>query len=402
MKQPELVTFASTSQEIQTAINSGIDHLILEDPCLSARCTEQKIDPSFQSLNKLIQEAKDSKPTLKLSFNSDIMIHDQHFPLLHTLIDVLKKHHIQTIRIQDPGLILFIQAHYPSASIHLATETANNSISSLQTFTELGVKRQVLTNEMPYTVISQLDTLECELELQVQGPILIQYAYRRFMYNALIQQGETPPNAIVKLAEDKDFPKRYFGMIDNHHGHFMFAHFDRCLLTELPNLLKLPLSSWLIDTRGSDNPTAQTLLQTYKRALTTCLKSPENWDPAKELNHLKKQIKKPLKPGFFISNKTDSDWRDQHHSKKQSGNLIGKVIHSQKGQSLIIDCITTLDPKTKLVFSTPEHKTIPLAKKEIFTIDENPIQIGKKQTLVRLPWQKGISVGSLLLQDCHQ
>ena len=109
-----------------------------------------------------------------------------------------------------------------------------------------------------------------EFEIQVQGPILIQYSNRRFMAGFKSQQGQRPldpdsESIITKVANDAEFPSRLYPFYDNPHGHFMYLFYDRCLLNQLDKLKNLPLSGWLIDGRGESDNYFKTALCLYKK-----------------------------------------------------------------------------------------------------------------------------------------
>ena len=101
---------------------------------------------------------------------------------------------------------------------------------------------------MPYSEIEKCKPLleknnETEFEIQVQGPILIQYSNRRYIAGFKSQSGLKPVNPdtdpiIKKIANDEEFPTRLYPFYDNPHGHFMYLFYDRCLINQIEKLKK--------------------------------------------------------------------------------------------------------------------------------------------------------------------
>ncbi len=377
-----ITTFAATKDDITTALSSGAHHLILEDPKLSIRCYAPNTSPDFNTLCQLADHARHIQPNIELSVNCDILAHERHLPLLETFLETLPKAGLSTIRIQDPGLHPLIKSRLPKATLHLATETGNQNLESIQYYANL-FARQTLSNELPS---SEIKKIKSPTEIQVQGPILIQYSTRRFMaghYNT--------ESASRKLAQAHEYPGRSFIFYDNPHGHFMYLYFDKCLLKSIPDLRALNLESWLIDARGESQDYLQNSIQYYK----TAYENPDTWQATQAIEMLESLSGRPQKPGFFKVNKTDQQRRKL--TLPENDIHVGTVIDTINGKNITLEVHHPFTVKTQLDIISPEGKTRPTNITTLQTLWGDDLNEAIPGTLVQLNWQKGAQVKSKLI-----
>ncbi len=377
----KLTTYVGSFERLKLALNYGAEHLIFEDPKLSARSyAEATLQIGFQHLEDWAQYARIQNPDIEISFNLDIMIHDRHFPLILLLIKTLEKANIQHIRVQDTGLTLFFKTHFSKAHLTLAMETGNQNLESIYRYTTL-FDSQVLNNEMPFSELKKT-VLNCPhypFELQVQGPLLIQYSNRRYM--AGFEETEAP---LYRIAQDEQYPNRFFPFYDNVHGHFMYLYFDRCLLTYIPDLLSLDLSGWIIDARGeSDSYLIQTLTLYKKyRTLTVAISDPD-------LESLASLAQRPQKGGFFRANRTDQD-RESVVKEVEGYHYTGIVIDTVSKKQFTFETLWPLSLGNEIKILTPEGHEANFTLAQMSSAFNIPLIQAQVGDIISLPWQKRV------------
>lgn len=368
-----LITFASTLDHLTIAKQIGVDEVVLEDSKLAIRSyTDEFSRSDFSKLTKMADAAKG----LTVSAVCDVMIHDRHIPLLHSFIATLKAATITRIRIQDVGLISFFNQYYPEAHLILNMEIGNHNQRGLDYY-GTHVHTQVLSNELAYT---ELQTIcghsQGQLELQVHGPVLIQYSNRRYL-SAISQPDsdvESAPVIAHKTIEDADYKGRYFPVLDNPHGHFMYFFMDRCLLSQLDKLDSLNLYGWIIDTRGQSLDYFEACLRAYKDRLSV-----KTLQPLSE---------RPLKPIFFLANNTDQDRPSVTQRLPDGYEAVGRVLDVIKGKMITIELIKPLVLDSEPVLVMPDGKVRFYASiPEMTIIDDH---------LIQLPWIKSANAGGVL------
>ncbi|MGE4170005.1 MAG: peptidase U32 family protein [Candidatus Margulisiibacteriota bacterium] len=392
----QLSTFCNTQETLQVALASGATHLILEDSKVSVRSFHNDFAcPNFDKFLDLANIARAQHPEVDLAINIDLMAHNRHFGSIDQALQTAQKASISTVRVQDIGVMTYVQRHHPSFKIDLATETGNNNIESLGHYAKQ-VQTLVLTNEQPAKAIAALPPLACHLEVQVHGPMLIQYSNRRYMAGFQPLRGEKPidadtPETLRALAEDLDYPGRAFPFYDNPHGHFMFLYFDRCLIGQIDTLSQLPLQRWLVDARGESLAYLETALNAYRIEHDRWQLSPNTWEPNASLKEQLETIaNRPLRPGFFKANQTDQI--RQKPIPIDDALLMGEVVDVIKNKQITVQVkrpLATLNLE-EIVFLTPtqeHHHHTPIW---IRTLTGQDWDQKNQEAFLVLPYFKGI------------
>jgi collagenase-like PrtC family protease len=379
----ELSTFCVDTPQIDSALKSGATHLILEDPAVSLRSFSDEAG-SPKRLATLVQHARAQYPDIRLSLNLDLLPHMAQLDLVTHYIHAARDLGIPRIRVQDPGLARLIQDLYPTAICHLATETGNANLASMERHST-PFTRQCFALDMALSDMKNAaESLPCEFEIMVQGPILIQYSQRRFLKGF---SDNIPDLGAVFAARDTEYPGRLYRFYDNPHGHFMYLYFDRCLLSCLTELQTLSVHSWLIDARGESLAYLETALIAYRDAYTAAA------DRGTQIAALKALSERPQRPGFFRANLTDQE----RGTPKTTEIPFGRVIDVIKESSFTIQVTQDFSTAGPLVAITPEGKKIPLKSREIRDLAGNPVAQGQTGQLLRFFWQKGICSNSVIV-----
>ena len=196
---------------------------------------------------------------------------------------------------------------------------------------------------------------------------------------------------IHRLAEDEDYPGRRFTFLDNPHGHFMFAYFDRSLLGDMAALMNCKLKAWLIDTRGQDPAYTQACIRAYAAALK---------QPAASLSaDVKVHAPRPLKPGFFRANQTDKR-RYQTMSMQLSDRheVVGKILDIHNKQRITIECQAAFQRGQELELVHPKAMQIKVPSDLMWDVNNQEIETAQPGELVQLPWVKGVQQNSWLVK----
>ncbi len=454
----KLSTFAATEPQLRAAIAAGADRLILEDSKLAIRSFSEDFQtPGFAKITRLAALAKELNPAIKLSFNIDLMMHSRDIPLITQALQETKDAPIDAIRVQDPGMAMLAAELAPTRAIHLANETGNANEASIQAYTAIA-KRQCLSSEIPYLDLKRIRAaIKTELELQIHGPILLQYSKRRFLAgwqqdmdsrlrgndrkghgndrkergndrkgrgndrkghgndkegpgsDTLSSNDTTSKNAYhsktsvqTHWAEDTQHPNRRFTFHDNPHGHFMYLYFDRCLLNYLPQLIDLQLDGWVIDARGESIDYMAEALKAYRREAARYTADPKTWtpDPA-AMEQLAKTAKRPFRAGFFLANKTDRDGKTPSRSAALDDyEPVGVVLESVKGKRIVIEAWDAISKDESLVFVTPRQEMVPFEAEVLYTLEHTPLFTAHKNQIFTVKWHKGITPKSYLMRLC--
>lgn len=398
----ELVTFANNKDQIALSIKAGIDHLILEDSKVCIRSYSEDFNKDdFGKLADLAHYSRSLNPKIILSANCDLLIHERHLNRIQLFIKSVKAANIPTIRIQDIGMIPLIKEIYPTATIHLNPEIGHHNKFAIAHFSKL-VSRQVLSNELTAEEIKAVtDYSPGEYEVQVQGPILIQYSNRRYLsglsYTSNTGEIESHPS-IIRTTQDQDYKQRFYRFYDNAHGHMMFLYFDRCLIRYIPELIETGCQSWLIDGRGESTDYLIDSISLYKRErdLYSASTSKEAFFKLQSVGQ------RPQKAGFFRANMNDQRRKSYTISPPEGTVYAGKIVDLKKPSVVALECETPISIGDRFIYSNPKGESLEYTLTQLHSLNHETIQTSDqiktkhRYPIVLIKWQKGMAVKSKL------
>jgi len=384
-------TFVQHQDQIKPLIHAGIDHLILEDSKIAIRSfSDDFTTPGFDKFLQLEKTARHLNPHIEISINCDLMAHDRHFPLLDQLVKTLSSTPIRNIRLQDPGLLYYFKSHLPDIKCHLNLETGNHNTKGLLSYAQ-HYHSQTLSNDVPYSELQHIrNTCSFPLEIQIFGPLLIQYSNRRFLDGTDTITTNASHNRYIKLAQDQDFPGRHFKFYDNPHGHFMFAYFDRCLLKALKDLHSLNIDYWLIDGRGESLDYTLNALHAFQSKTPPIFKTFQTLFP------------RPLKLGFFRANHTDQVQLSNPHMRKDHLEWTGTVVDLIKSKAITIECHHPIKKGDELIVVSPRHNDHHLTITRLQTLNQTPLDQSNDHPYIQIPWYKGARNGARLFKKSSE
>jgi putative protease len=389
----EITTFASNSETLKTAISAGATHIIIEDSKLSVRSFSNDFETdNFDKVNLLAKHARELDKNIKLSFNLDILVHEEHFEAINSLLETLNDVNIYRVRIQDVGLIPVLKDKIKNVEICLATETGNNNAQSSSFFKESGVTRQSFGNELPKSEIKIIsEKVDSEFELQVHGRVLLQYSRRQLLSN-IFHDNKGP---IRKYGKDVTRPEHCFTLYENTHGHFTYHSLDKSLITEIQTLMDLNLTSWLIDTRGENSSYLKAAIDSYRNEAISFFKGNYRLNP-NTLEKLKTVSPRKLSALFFDHNPTNQT--GPQVKKVINDRLVGKTVDIIKPKSMVLKLTSALKKGDSIELLTPDGRVLTTTLHSIRTIWDENIENSHGHTLIKLPWLKGAVPQSLVVK----
>ena len=375
----QLSTFIETPEQVNDLLNISLFHVIIDLPFCSIR-PYQSYDWSNDELNDL----RSKMNMVGLMINLDGIYTDDELNIIRsTLLDRELLDIFHGFRIQDIGLVKWIQKHFKGKKIHLNPEMGmQNSIGIDHAFQQ-GVHSFTFNHETPVNVITDVITNRThQFELFVQGPLLIQYSRRRFLHNLY---ENTADSSIELTSIDPELPGREFTFLDTPFGHFMMAHFHRSLARYREKFDNLNVISALIDTRGQSNKYRLAAITLYHNLFTLNDDQIDSY-----LTVLEQESKRPQKPSFFLSNNTDFDWRDEQAIKIPE---IGRIVTTKKNESTIIEFFIPCLLTDSIVCINPDRTVAEISIAELVTLHHETVtSISPFESYLILNAPKGVQV----------
>ncbi|MGA0241979.1 MAG: U32 family peptidase [Candidatus Marinamargulisbacteria bacterium] len=367
-----------------------LHHVIIDLPFCSIR-SHSPYDWTYNELQALVQNGA------QLWLNLDGLYTDSELTIIQSNIQT---QHLAPLfkgfRIQDLGLAKWLHCQFPDHGIHLNHETGMQNQRGISMALKHHVSSLTFNHETPYRVMQEImhPTVKTPpFELFVQGPILIQYARRRFLKNHYTDI-QTP--LWRTNANDPELPGRTFTFLDTEHGHFMMAHFHRCLAQYRDKLCAMPTLTWLIDARGESDNYWRTAI-----ALYTHLNDLSIDDINTYVQALKTASNRPQKPSFFLSNNTDYDWRNDAFT-NQKKQPIGQIVSSSKTEGTILLFFTPITKHPlEIMCINPDDTEGAIDMAQITDVHDQPIKtiIPFEHYLIKHPLKGVQTKGQLYLKD---
>jgi len=383
----KLSTYIEHPDQINQLKKYKFDSIIFDLPICSIR--------SFKPFNWTVESVEQLKGLNfnQLILNLDGIYSDSELAIIKNELKSSKiTDYIDGFRIQDPGLISWVKTNFKSKSIELNPETGMQNSVGIEAIIKKNINKFTFNHETEAAVIKGIAAKykDVQFEIYAQGPILIQYSRRRFLANLYDHNDSTP---LIFESEDPELKGRHFTFLDTKFGHFMFAHFHRCLAEYKSKLLNFTNISYLIDARGQSHNYLTTSLHIYTHIFKL-----EEAKILELINTLKDESQKPQKPGFYLSNNTDYDWRDEQRS---NINPVGRILSSQKNDSILLEFFIDIPTDSLIECTNPDQTTGLLNIKQLMDKEFEEVKIIKPFTIYILKdWQKGIQTkGLLYLKD---
>lgn len=383
-------TFASSPEQVVAALSAGADHLIFEHSRLTIRSFyNDDNDLTFTKYLTLSSLAQSILPTVKRSVSIDILPHNEDLPVIESAIYAATRADIHAFRIQDIGVASLIREIDPTAEITLAPEIGYHSARAIRIALR-HVDRMCVGNEVSVSTLRALADCTDRLETQVQGPIMIQYSYRRYL-DGVIHNASTYDRQV----SDTEYPGRRVRFFDSPNGTIMFLYFDRCLLRELTHLNELNLGAWLVDCRGESSDYLTTAISTYRQ-----IEDGHLVDIPTVVSILHQLSGRPQRPGFFLQNNTDQD-RDRPLANRD---VLAVVRDAVKGKYLMVEfreSIPALPSHFSIITSKGEFKDVtqlefkdPISLQVVLSVSTGDLLLTQ--------WIAGVAPKSLFLSNIRQ
>ena len=354
-----------------------IHTLIIDCPFCSVRSHDR-----YDWGNDEIEDVQDKCRPLFMALNLDGLYSSHELQVIESTIRARALDEVfNAFRVQDPGMMVWARAKFPDIAIQFNPETGFQNTAAISSAFTRGAAIMTLNHETPCSTIQRFqDALpQPALELFVQGPICIQYSRRRFLSDLY----QSDPNLPIRLtAEDPELPHRTFTFLNTAFGHFMFAQFHRCLAMSKKKVIALGSMPWLIDARGLSEDYAKVAINLYANLATADDATID--DGVRQLEALSNV---PQKPGFFLSNQTDVDWRD--HDVPKQNDKIGRVLSVKKDDALLIEFFVEIDKGTVVTCWNPDGTTREFVLDDCVALDGGSVE--RISPFVPLMLPKGVT-----------
>ncbi len=320
IKIVELLSPARDFQALNAAISNGADSIYVGIEGCNMRANVKNF--TLQDLKEAVEICHSADKKIYLCTNTIMKNKDIFY--LKEIIPAIYSYGIDALIISDLGALKIAREN--DIETHMSIQANVSNFESLNLLEELGVKRVVLSRELPLEEITEIKrNTSLEIETFIHGAMCVAVSGRCFLSSHLYMKsancGEClqPCRKEWKLtSEDGD----EFRLLQNESESHILSPKDLCMIDHIPQLIEAGIDAFKIEGRARPADYVATVTRTYREAIDShesgSWKFKEGW-----IEELKKVFNRGFDTGFYFKTpyKT-SKYNESTHIKKDIGSVV--------------------------------------------------------------------------------
>jgi collagenase-like PrtC family protease len=385
-------SYVSSECAAKLFYGAGCRHFIVDSHLLSYRAHHRCELDSPLKINQLIEIIYELYDDVTISLNIDFVVHNADFSFIESVLNLIDFKYLSAIRAQDIGLLKWLRENIFSKQLILQSETRFLNTGAITVLRGLDfVEGLSLSNSLSKEDIKAVTDIDKSFffELQLHGAILLQYSKRRYLDgDDGFQQGGYRKEGAGKQG---------FLFRDNQFGTAMFHYFERALYKHLTLLKTFNLSSFLFDFRNGSLDRASKILSLYHLAYCSLVASGVFNEAERDYLLIKETSSYPLKPGFFMANRTDQDMQSSSYSKQEHS--VAFVCDVIKKKFIVLRAANRIDCCLSYDLIKHDGKRVSLSLASAKLLNGDRIDVIEKGMLFKLPSVGGVQVKAVLVEQ---
>lgn len=363
-RRAEVLAPAGSLRKLKTAILYGADAVYAGTPDMSLRTKSSfSLEDLLEGVN--FAHAKGKKIYLTLNLFS----HNKDVEKLPMFIDTVRTVKPDGLIIADPGVFDYVKEHAPELELHVSTQANICSWLTVDFWQRQGASLAVLAREISFNELAEIRRRcpNIKLETFVQGSMCMTYSGRCLLSNFMSERGANQGNCShscrwkykVKLRlkdgrnsefiltdqnrdlfdfllEEEFRPGQFFPIEEDDMGSYILNSKDLCLMTALPEYLKIGVDSLKIEGRNKGEYYAAITARAYRLAVDAWYSDPENWRADSYLKELYTLQNRGYTMGFH-SGRLRSLAHNYDHTAPIGGYRFGGVVREWDGDHMIFE-----------------------------------------------------------------
>jgi putative protease len=163
LKKPELLAPGGSFLAAFHAFNAGADGVYLGLTSFSARAAAQNF--TLEQLRRIRQLALDRSRKVYVTLNT--IVREEEMRDLRETLSWLEALRVDGVIVQDLGVCDLVRREFPGIEVHASTQMGVHNDSGLRVAEDLGIRRAVLSRELPLERIRALRERHPRIELEV-------------------------------------------------------------------------------------------------------------------------------------------------------------------------------------------------------------------------------------------
>ncbi len=300
-RKPELLAPAGSPQALRAAVENGADAVYLAGKMFGARAFASNFDRS--ALKDAFEYAHSRNVRIYITVNT--LVDNREFGELTDYLFFLYKEGADALIIQDLGAAELVKELIPDIPLHGSTQMTVHNAAGVSFLEELGFERVILAREVGYNDLLKIrKKTKMDLEIFVHGALCFCYS-GQCLFSSMVggrsgNRGRCaqPCRLPYQLVDEKGRE-----LHPDHQGEHLMSPQDLMLLRELPDLIKVGVSSLKIEGRMKSPEYVATVVRIYQEALLRAWEDPDDYKiSSQELRDLALVFNRGFTTGYFYGN----------------------------------------------------------------------------------------------------
>lgn len=260
--KPELLAPAGDIERLKVALLYGADAVYIGGPLLNLRANA--INFTMDEIKEAVSFAHSMNKRVYVTVN--ILLHNEELDSVLSYLKDLEKCQVDAIIVSDPSIIK-VALDNTNLEVHLSTQASTLNIEAARFWKDQGVSRIVLGRELTKKEIKNIiDEVDIEIETFIHGAMCAGYSGRCVMSNFLTHRDANRGGCSQICRWD-------FRLLDKNKNEikgempFTFCSKDLSLLSYLPDMVDIGISSFKIEGRMRSTYYIATIVSIYRKAI---------------------------------------------------------------------------------------------------------------------------------------
>lgn len=260
--KPELLAPAGDLERLKIALLYGADAVYIGGSLFGLRANA--INFSLEEIEGGVKFAHNLNKKVYVTVN--IVLHNKEIKFLVDYLKQLDKIGVDAIIVSDPTVIEIAKKH-TNLEIHISTQQSTLNYEAASFLKELGATRIVLGRELSEQEIKEIkEKVDIELEIFIHGAMCASYSGRCVLSNYLTNRDANRGGCSQICRWDFDLKEKQGKEIKGEKS-FTFCSKDLSLLSKIPNIIDLGVTSLKIEGRMRSTYYIATVVSIYRKVI---------------------------------------------------------------------------------------------------------------------------------------
>lgn len=381
--KPELLAPAGNFEKLELAVHYGADAVYLAGHNFSLRNLSDNF--SRHELKSAVEFAHSKGVKVYIACNIYSRNEDQ---------ENIKKFFIElasinpdALIIADPGIVFLSKKIIPHIHIHLSTQANTTNYNAVQFWADAGIKRVNLARELSIEEIREISSCSSmETEAFIHGSMCISYSGRCLLSNFLTGRDSnrglcTHPCRWKYSVVEEQRPGEYHPIVEDERGTYIFNSKDLCMIGHIPELINAGITSLKIEGRMKGIGYLASVVKTYRSAIDSYMRDPENFFVKPEWEHeLDQMYHRDYSTGFYFNRPEQiiPDYKNKRIGMIHS--FIGKILKYNPDRTITLDIKNKISVGDSIEILTPKGPSLKTVVSDIYDENSNPVPHAQPNT----------------------